>query len=184
MSRSKKTVILSAVPALALVGIAVALGLRADASHTPTDAGTAAPVYAAVTVDGDTLSLGEMRGTPILLNVWATWCKPCVREMPALEQLHQELGPEGLSVLAVSVDNAAFGIADPVHSVKSFAEEYGLTFTILLDPESRVETAFQVVGLPMTFLIDREGRIVERYIGERQWDDPEMKAELRKLLEI
>lgn len=184
MSRSKKAVILSAVPAVVLVGIAVALGLRAESAHTPTDGGTMAPAFAAVTVDGDSLSLADLRGTPVLLNVWATWCKPCVREMPALERLHQEMGPGGLSIVAVSVDNAAFGIADPVHSVKSFAEEYGLTFTILLDPESRIESAFQVVGLPMTFLIDREGRIVERIIGERAWDDPEMKAELRKLLEI
>ena len=182
MRRSKKTIVVSAVTAVALA--AVAFALRADADHAPLDAGIPLPAYAAVTVSGDSVSLEDMRGTPVLLNVWATWCKPCVREMPALERLHQELGPEGLAIVAVSVDNAAFGIADPVHSVQSFAEEYGLTFTILLDPESRIETVFQVVGLPMTFLIDREGRVVQRIIGERDWDGPEMRAELRKLLEI
>jgi peroxiredoxin len=184
VSRSRKTVILSAAPAVALVAIAVALGLRGDAGHTPLDAGTTTPEFAAVTPAGDSVSLAALRGQPVLLNVWATWCKPCVREMPALERLHQELGPEGLFIVAVSVDNAAFGIADPVHSVQSFAEEFGLTFTILLDPESRIESSFLVVGLPMTFLIDRDGRVVQRIIGEREWDNPEMKAELRKLLEI
>lgn len=182
MSRSKKTIVLSAVAAVAL--LATALALRGGADFVPRDEGTIAPDYAAMTLNGDTLTLQEMRGKPVLLNVWATWCKPCVREMPALERLHQEMSPEGLTIVAVSVDNAAFGVADPKYSVQAFTEEFGLTFTILLDPENRVESAFRVVGLPMTFLIDRDGRIVERIIGAREWDGPEMKAELRKLLEI
>jgi peroxiredoxin len=182
MSRSSKTILWSTAAAVLLAG--ATLALRSRGGYTPLDAGRTIPRYAALTLGGDTLALEDLRGTPIVLNVWATWCKPCVREMPALERLHIDLGPEGLAVLAVSVDNAAFGIRDPAHSVQSFAEEYGLTMTILLDPESRIEGVFQLVGLPMTFLIDREGRVVERIIGAREWDAPDMKAKLRKMLEI
>ncbi|MGH7503764.1 MAG: peroxiredoxin family protein [Longimicrobiales bacterium] len=181
MSRPKATLLISV--AAVAISLGATLALRKQGDHAPLDAGHMAPEYVAVTLDGDSLGLSDLRGRAVLLNVWATWCKPCVREMPALERVHQKLGSLGLDVVAVSVDNAAFGVADPAHSVRAFSEEYGLTFTILLDPQSRIESKFRLVGLPMTFLIDREGRVVETIIGARDWDSPEMEAELRTLLE-
>jgi len=171
---------------LVLLLVAAVLGVfawKGRASYSPVDTGGRAPAYAAVSLDGDTVRLEDLRGRVVLLNVWATWCKPCVKEMPALQRLHQRLHPEGLSVVAVSVDNAALMLGDADGDVRGFVEEYGITFTILLDPESRVESTFRVTGLPMTFVIDREGVLREKVLGAREWDDTGSVASLRTLLE-
>src|SRR3970282_2264019 len=80
--------------------------------YVPLDVGSRAPRYAAATLAGDSIRLDELRDTIVLVNVWATWCSPCIWEMPALQRLHEALASAGLRVVAVSVDNAAFG-ADP-----------------------------------------------------------------------
>ena len=181
MKRSRRPWVWS-IPILALAVLAV-LALRSNGGFGPLDAGRTAPSYAARTLEGDTLDLESLRGRAVLLNVWATWCKPCVREMPALQRVHELLEPEGLSIVAVSVDNAALGLGDPGRDVAAFVEEYGITFTVLLDPESRVESAFQVMGLPMTFLIDRDGRVRQKILGARDWDQAEWLRTIRALLE-
>jgi cytochrome c biogenesis protein CcmG/thiol:disulfide interchange protein DsbE len=88
----------------------------------------------------------------------------------------------GLSVVAVSVDAEGPGL-DGAAGVRSFVEELGLTFTILHDASGRIENAFGVTGLPMTFVIDRDGRIHRKVLGAREWDDPQLAAEIRGLLE-
>ena len=95
----------------------------------PLEVGDTAPVYQGVTLGGDTISVGGLRGRPILLNVWATWCVPCQGEMPAIARLDQELGSRGLQVVGVNVD-AAGSTAD----IDRFTREYGLRFPIVLDP--------------------------------------------------
>lgn len=143
--------------------------------------GGEAPAYAAATLSGDTVDLATLRGRVVLLNVWATWCAPCIREMPALQRLHERLEPEGLSVVAVSVDvEGGFGADADVHG---FIEQFGLTFTVLRDASGRIEDAFGVAGLPTTFVIDRDGRIQRKVLGAREWDDPELAADIESLLE-
>lgn len=140
---------------------------------TPLDAGSPAPAYQAPSLAGDTVDLADLRGGVILLNVWATWCAPCVREMPALQRLHEQLAERGLHVVAVSVD-APMGVlgvfGQPGGNVQEFVDRFGLTFEILLDPEGRVERSYQVSALPTTFLIDRDGRIRRRVLGAVEWD--------------
>jgi thiol-disulfide isomerase/thioredoxin len=111
----------------ATLGILLLLGWTQRARFAPADAGTVTPVYVATSLDGDTISLADYRGPVVLLNVWATWCRPCVQEMPALERLHNALVAEGLAILAVSVDAPALGLDDPNESVRAFAEQLGLT---------------------------------------------------------
>jgi peroxiredoxin len=166
----------------AAVGLVALLALTVPGRFAPLDVGSRAPRYAAATLAGDTVRLEDLREEVVLVNVWATWCRPCVREMPALQRLHEAMASEGLRVVAVNVDNADFG-ADPPAMVRSFVSEHGLTFDILLDPANRIESVFQVAGLPMTFVIDRKGRIRQRVMGAREWDAPAMQAELRSLLE-
>lgn len=167
------------------LAIAIALLLLFGWSNrgrfAPRDAGTAAPAYSATSLAGDTVSLEDYRGRVVLLNIWATWCAPCIREMPALERLHRTLSAEGLSVVAVSVDASTPGLG--AADVRGFVDELGLTFTVLLDPGGEIERLFRVGGLPMTFLIDREGRVLERVVGAREWDDPEITAGLREILD-
>lgn len=152
----------------------------------PIESGSEVPDYAMLTMTGQPRALSAYRGEPVLLNVWATWCPPCVREMPALQRLHEQLGPQGLRVVAVSVDGpegTVNGWGRPGGNVQSFVDEHELTFEILRDPSGDIETAYGLVGLPTTFLIDRDGRIRERVIGWREWDRPEVIAQVRELLE-
>jgi peroxiredoxin len=163
-----------------LAVIAVLWTGRGD--YAPADVGGIAPDYAALDLDGQSVDLESLRGRAVLLNIWATWCRPCVKEMPALQRLHERYSDQGLVVVAVSVDNPALIMGDASDAVRRFADEYGLTFTLLLDPASSIDSSYPVAGLPMTYLIARDGRIHARIIGERQWDEPAMDAEIRQLL--
>lgn len=111
-----------------------------------------------------------------LLNIWATWCLPCEEEMPSMERLNQELGPEGLRIVAVSIDQ------ESTHKVHRWAEEHGLTFTVLHDRSGEIEQAYQTTGVPESFVIDRHGRLLKRVIGPRDWDSPQQTALFHRLL--
>jgi len=123
--------------------------------------GDEAPAYAAADMAGNAVSLADLRGEVVMLNIWATWCIPCREEMPDLERLHQEYEDAGLRVVGVSIDAA--GLAG---DVQHFTEQYGISFTILHDPAESVMRAFRARAVPETFLIDRQGRIVHRWIGK------------------
>jgi peroxiredoxin len=127
--------------------------------------------------DDASLSLGELRGKVLLLNFWATWCKPCEDEMPAMENLYRAIGSEDFELIAVSVD-------DDRQVVEDFVTRMGLTFPVLLDPQKRVADAYQSHRFPESYLIDREGLLVARYIGPREWDAPAYLARIRRLLEM
>ena len=114
--------------------------------------GEPAPPYAAVTLEGDTVSLASLQGSVVLLNFWATWCAPCRYETPFLQSLAEEHEAEGLRVVGVSMDTGS-----PEELVREFMEEYGVTYTILLDPSMNGMDTYQIMGLPGTFLIDRDG---------------------------
>lgn len=126
----------------------------------PLRSGDAAPMFEAAEIGGDALQLATLHGKVVVLNVWATWCVPCRREMPMLDSLRAEFGPRGVEVIGVSVDGAG---ADD--AVKAFVAEYGIAFRILRDPESRISTSYQTRGVPETFLIDRDGRIASHWLG-------------------
>lgn len=165
----------------AAIGLLLVFGWSSRGDHSPLDAGSEAPAYAAVSLTGDTVRLADLRGRVVLLNVWATWCTPCIREMPALERLHQAHEAEGLSIVAVSVDASTPGLG--AADVERFVDDLGVTFTILLDPGGEIENRFRVSGLPMTYLIDRDGRIRLKIVGAREWDEPDIAAEIRNLLD-
>lgn len=118
------------------------------------------PRYAGETLAGETLDLAALRGAVVLVNVWATWCFPCRREMPALQQMHEELAGRGLRIVAVSID-AATGRRD----VEEFIAEYGLDFDIVHDPAQQVTRTFQTTGVPETFLVGADGTLLKRWIG-------------------
>ena len=170
-------------------GLAVVLALLVWVTRdqfVPLASGSRLPDYTVQTLAGQPRTLASYRGEPLVLNVWATWCPPCVREMPALQRVHEQLGGAGLKIVAVSVD-AAPGVINtwgrPGGDIRKFMNELGITFEVLWDPSGEIETAYGLLGLPTTFLIDRKGRIRERVTGWREWDDPATVASLRKLLE-
>ncbi len=162
---------------LGLLAAVLIAGLAFNADLRPVGQGSEAPGFEAVNiVSGDTAGFDDYSGNVILLNIWATWCGPCEVEMPSIERLHQQLGPEGLAVVAVSVD------ATPAEGVLEWIRERNLTFDVLHDRSGRIERAYQITGLPETFVIDRHGTILRKVIGPVEWDDPAEVARLRRLL--
>jgi len=162
----------------AVVAIAVGFALWTGSSvPDPVGRGSTAPAFALPELPskGD-VSLASLRGQVVLLNFWATWCEPCEREMPAMQRLYAKLGPEGLHLVAVSVDEST-------DVVEQFRARFSLTFQILWDPDKRVSDTYQAYRYPETLLIGRDGVVVERYIGPRDWDSPLYEARLRRLLE-
>ncbi len=136
-----------------------------------------APQEPALRGDGSEVALADFRGRVVLLNFWATWCAPCVREMPSLDRLQAALGPEGLDVVAVSEDRKQ-ALAE------AFLAEHELdNLALYMDRRGAVARAFGLRGLPTTYLIDREGRLVGGLQGPAEWDSEEAKALIRWYLE-
>ncbi len=140
--------------------------------------GNPAPSYEARLLDGGSLSLAELRGEVVLLNVWATWCAPCVREMPGLQRLHDDYADRGLVVVGASVDR---GQAE--REVRRFLDDRSLTFTVVLDPDQNVAQRFRTLGVPETFLIGRDGVIAYRWIGEFDPTAGDVRDRVERLLE-
>jgi cytochrome c-type biogenesis protein len=150
------------------IGLAtIMLSCTGTNDFKPLLAGDPAPEFAALSLAGDTTSIASFGGDVVLLNIWATWCIPCREEMPALQRLHQERGPEGLHVVGVNID--AYGD----EQVRGFTRDLGIDFTILLDPRSSVSRIFRASGVPESILIGRDGRIAKRWVGTFDPFDPE-----------
>lgn len=118
-----------------------------------------APDFTLPTLAGDSLSLSDLRGQTVLLNFWATWCAPCVEEIPELIALHDELNPHGFSVVGISLDQ------EDADFVRPFTERLGITYPIPLDDGAVAEAYGGVWALPTTYVIDAEGEILQRVIG-------------------
>jgi peroxiredoxin len=141
---------------------ALAAGLGAGCVDVPEHAevGRRVPAYAAADLAGESVALAELRGQVVLLNVWATWCFPCRREMPGLEALHRELEDAGLRIVAVSVDGAS-----AAGEIRDFLDELDLTMLVLHDSRADVGRVFSTRGVPETFLIGRDGTLLRHWIG-------------------
>lgn len=120
---------------------------------------------------GHMLSLKEFRGKTVLLNIWATWCGPCRREMPTLDRLQARLGGERFQIVALSIDRGG-----PSAIQRFYAETGVRNLALFVDANGRAGSSLGLVGLPGTLLIDPEGREVARLIGPAEWDSPEMIA--------
>ncbi len=138
--------------------------------------GAPAPAFTLPDLHGKPLALPDYRGAVVLLNFWATWCAPCLVEMPGMERLYREFRKEGFAILAVSSDPQGRAVTQP------FADANGLTFPILHDSDYRVSGRYGVRTLPMSFVIDRNGTLLHQVFGARDWDAPEARTLVRSLL--
>lgn len=138
--------------------------------------GDPAPNFQLYDLNGDPVMLSEYRGSIVLLNFWATWCGPCLVEMPSMEVLYKTFDRKDFEILAISTD------AQGVVVTRPFRNELGLTFPILHDSDYRVGLAYGARSLPMTFLVDRKGIIIHRIFGARNWESPEAKEIMRAAL--
>ena len=161
---------------LALVGVAWLMVLMSEPVDPYLARGEEAPFFDLPTLQGDgQVDASQLAGGVTLINFWATWCKPCEEEMPAMQALFERLSGQGFSLLAISVDESR-------EDVQEFQERLGLTFPILLDPEQRTSNLYQTTGFPESFLVGPDGRIVERYVGPREWDHPDYVDRVDRLL--
>jgi peroxiredoxin len=140
--------------------------------------GHLAPDFVLTTLDGREVRLSDYRGHVVFLNFWATWCGPCKVEMPAMERLYREYRKQGFAILAVSSDPEGAAVTRP------FRDSLGLSFTIAHDQDAVVMRMYGVRALPHTFLVDRRGVITHQVFGPRDWQDPEERDFIQKLLRI
>jgi cytochrome c-type biogenesis protein len=162
--------------ALALALGAAGCGEGREVLERP-ETGRPAPAFQALGLAGDTVSLESLRGSPVLLNLWATWCAPCRQETPYLQSLHEKFAERGLRVVGISVD--AFGAR---RDVQDFMKEFGVTYQILHDPAMRSMDVFAVIGLPASFLIGRDGTLRWMHLGPVESGDAGLEQALAAAL--
>lgn len=143
--------------------------------------GTPAPDFRAATLDGSgaVKGIADYRGQVVLVNLWATWCGPCVVEMPSIQRLYDRYRDAGLKVVAVAVDDPPFE-----QKVRDFVTERGFTFEVLHEGSGAIEQAYQSQGIPATYLIGRDGRIRKLQLGAADWDSPANRAVVARLLGV
>jgi thiol-disulfide isomerase/thioredoxin len=185
---------LSALPATAIVAVLIAwrAAIPPAADSSPPAASNLSdgapfialsaprPVAAFSFTDRDDapLTLADFHGRMVLLNVWATWCVPCRKEMPALDRLQAKLGGPGFTVLPLSIDHRGRDV------VARFYSELGLkSLSIYVDKSASVINAVNAVGMPTTLLVDAQGRELGRVIGPADWDGTAMRSRLERYLE-
>ena len=131
-------------------------------------AGTPAPAVTFQNPDGGDFDLSRFKGGPVLVNLWATWCAPCVKELPTIQKLEDRHAVDGdLGIIVVSQDMA------PKASVDSFLKAKGIALRSFLDPEMKLTGALGVEVMPTTLLYDSQGKEVWRYTGDLDWTGPE-----------
>ncbi len=124
---------------------------------------------------GQSIRLADLRGKAILLNIWATWCVSCRAEMPSLDRLQRRMGSNAFEVVALSIDR------DGGEVVKPFYSQFGINdLKIYLDREGKALRSFKIVGLPTTLLLDPDGTEVLRWVGPKEWDSPELIADISR----
>jgi peroxiredoxin len=148
----------------------------ATTDEATADIGQQMPPYSTPLLDGKTFDLASRKDKVVLLNLWATWCGPCVYEIPELQQIHNKYAPRGFEVVGVSVDEG------PVEQVREFAKEKKMTYTLAIDPEGKLANVFQTSVLPTTVLVDRTGKVVWKKVGAIMPGDTELEKAIESAL--
>ncbi|MCL4522923.1 MAG: redoxin domain-containing protein [Acidobacteria bacterium] len=161
---------------LALAAVAALLLLVASPYSRQGESGTVGSkaIDFPFELNGKPAQLSDLRGKIVVLNFWATWCPPCVEEMPALSRLHQQIISSGGMVLGISVD-------DDEAQYQKFLADHQISFPNYRDPTKNISASYGSFRFPETYIIDRNGKIARKIIGPQVWDSPEMIAYLKRL---
>jgi peroxiredoxin len=171
--RERTLAIAGAVAALALVAAIWFLTGR-DAGPqgaAMSEVNRPAPAFAVPALDGGNVSLADYEGKVVVLNFWATWCEPCKRELPALEQAYTTYGDQGLTIIGVNLTDDEQAQGGSETKIRAFLDQYGVTYPIALDTQGEVTNAYRVFPLPTSFFIDPQGHIRYVHIGELTLED-------------
>ncbi|MCZ2078363.1 MAG: TlpA family protein disulfide reductase [Bryobacterales bacterium] len=137
--------------------------------------GDSAPGFAITTDSGRKVSVSDFGGRLLVLNFWATWCPPCVQEMPSLDEFQKRLGGSGVVVLGVSVDKDA-------NLYRDFLSRAKVSFLTARDPEAKISSDYGTYKYPETYIIDSKGKVVQKIIGPENWNDERMVSYVKSLL--
>jgi len=137
--------------------------------------GDQATSFAVTASDGKSYSIGDFHGRILVLNFWASWCKPCVDEMPSLNRFAAEMKDKGVTVLGISVDHDE-------EKYKKFLKAANISFPVYRDAKADIPSSYGTYKYPETYIIDKSGKVVEKIIGEKMWLDPEVIANVKRYL--
>lgn len=138
--------------------------------------GDPAPDVELKTLDGVTVKLSQYRGKVVVLNFWATWCPPCLAEMPSMEKLYRMFPDGDLVMLAVNAEE------DGAEILPEFLKSHPHTFSVVLDPDANAQQTYGVFRFPESFIIGRDGKIVDKVVGAIDWVDPKVVGFFQSLL--
>ena len=151
--------VVAAVLPLILIGLLVAALLVRGSGTSPTAIGNVAPDFTLTDLDGNVIQLADLRGRPVIVNFWASWCVPCIEEFPLLRDAASRHADDGLVVLGIVYQDRA-------EAARDFMARFGATWAAAADPEGRVADAYGILAPPETFFIGRDGRIAARVLGQ------------------
>jgi thiol-disulfide isomerase/thioredoxin len=129
-----------------------------EGTQEGTQLGNLAPDFQLQSLDGQTVSLGNLQSKPVLINFWATWCSPCRSEMPYIQEIYEEWSGKGLVVLAINMGESPSKVGE-------FMQFYNLSFTVLLDTKQAIAQEYNIQYIPTTFFVDKDGIIQDKMIG-------------------
>jgi cytochrome c biogenesis protein CcmG, thiol:disulfide interchange protein DsbE len=143
-------------------------GCKQEAMGPGIELDSPAPDFTLVDTTGKTWSLADLKGRVVLVNFWASWCQPCLQEMPSMQELNSFLPEDKFTMLSILFNDApAFA--------ENIAARFNLTFPILIDPENMAARAYGLTGVPETYIIDKEGVLRKKFIGPVEWNSAEAR---------
>jgi cytochrome c biogenesis protein CcmG/thiol:disulfide interchange protein DsbE len=178
---------LSSTVSTLLMALWVALSITSCSGGSPNFVpGERAPEFSLRDTEGNQVRLSDFRGKVVLINFWASWCSPCLAELPALQRLQAQLKAKDFVVLGIGVD-------DTEEALAQYKKVYGLTYPTVIDTTSEVKRRYKVSGVPESFFVDRQGGFimiadpetnepVVRLVGPREWDEPKMLSRISAVL--
>ena len=139
--------------------------------------GVKVPDFSFPNLDGNIIKLSDYEGKVVLLNIWASWCIPCLDEMPSLENLYQNMKKtkKKFEIIAVSIDALGADV------VSKFVRKYKISFPVALDPRHKIKKLYSAKGVPETCIIDAKGVLIRKIIGPMKWDDDKMIEFFKRL---
>ena len=162
-----KTNLVKAAAIIVIMGAAVFFVVRQNNAR-PVAIGDTAPDFSVPALPSGLLDLKSYRGQIVVLNLWATWCPPCVEETPSLVQFAEKMKTHGVVVLGISVDEDS-------NALQNFVQEYHISYPIGRDPDRSLSARYGTVQFPETYILDRRGRLAEKVIGATDWNDQRMQ---------
>ncbi len=176
MSPVKKGIMAAVIIAGVVIFVLIILAKGGPKTAKIIQEGDQAPSFSLAGANGGQVSLSDYRGKVVMVHFWATWCPPCVEEMPLLEKLYKALSGPDFQLLTVNVDEGGADV------VTGFMAKNGLTLPVLLDPRKSISKLYGTFKFPETYIIDRNGMVKYKVIGARDWTQPATVKALQDLI--